>query len=162
MADVNWQGFASKKVKVFFWVLRHGRTRMRATLHCHGAIDTYDCPFCAGVEEDTLHLFTDFPHLQGLWERLLPGRAPPSGVQDTAESIVGLFSSSPAGLGHTATMGVLWVIWKTRNRRVFDEITIAPVAIATLLEEHLKLWVCRASQKIDAQPLLIWCHSLAM
>jgi hypothetical protein len=161
MVDINWQGFAPKKVKVFFWVLRHDRTRTRATLHRHGAI-TSDCPFCASVEEDALHLFTDCPRLEGLWKRLFPRRAPPSSVQDAAESIVALFSSSPAGLGHTTSLGVLWVIWKTRNRRVFDEITIAPAAIATLLEEHLKLWVCRASHKIDAQPLLIWCHSMAM
>jgi hypothetical protein len=155
MADINWQGFAPKKVKVFFWALRHGRTRTRATLHRHGAIDTSDCPFCAGAEEDARHLFTYCPRHQVLWERLLPECAPLSGVQDAAESIAGLFSSSPAGLGHMATLGVKW---KTRNRQVFDGITVAPAVIATLLEEHLKLWVCRASQKIDAQPLLKGCY----
>jgi hypothetical protein len=119
------------------------------------AIDTSDCPFCAGAEEDARHLFTYCPRHQVLWERLLPECAPLSGVQDAAESIAGLFSSSPAGLGHMATLGVKW---KTRNRQVFDGITVAPAVIATLLEEHLKLWVCRASQKIDAQPLLKGCY----
>jgi hypothetical protein len=91
--------------------------------------------------------------------------APLLGVQDATESIAGLFANLLAALGHTDALGALWVIWKTRNRRVFDGITIAPLplpAIAILLEEHLKLWVCRASRKIDGEPLLFWCRSLAM
>jgi hypothetical protein len=66
LADINWLGFVPKKVRVFFWVLRHGQTRTRATLHRHGAIDTPDCLFRAGVAEDAHHLFTDFTRLQGL------------------------------------------------------------------------------------------------
>jgi hypothetical protein len=44
--DVNWDNFSPIKVWVFFWVLRHGNTRTRASLFCYGSIRVEDCPFC--------------------------------------------------------------------------------------------------------------------
>jgi hypothetical protein len=60
---MNWDCFAPKKVKVFFWILRHGRTHTRASLHRHGVLDTPDCPFCPGTPEDEDHTFATCPPL---------------------------------------------------------------------------------------------------
>ncbi|KAF8648065.1 hypothetical protein HU200_065103 [Digitaria exilis] len=77
MTRVNWECLAPKKVKIFFWILRHERTRTRASLHRHGARDSPDCPFCSGVAEEADHLFVTCPRLVDLWSRLQPEQNPP-------------------------------------------------------------------------------------
>jgi hypothetical protein len=135
--------FAPKKVKVLFWVLRHGRTGTWAVLHRHGVIDTPDYPFFAGVEEDSAHLFAACPRLRALWAHHLP-RAPAKVQDATDESVAGLFSGLPAALGLKAALGTLWVIWKSRNRRFFDGITLTARAVIDLLERTQALGVpCR-------------------
>ncbi|CAN6168854.1 unnamed protein product [Urochloa humidicola] len=161
MGKINWSGFAPKKVKIFFWILRHERTRTRASLHRHGALGSPDCPFCPGVEEDLPHLFVGRLHLAPFWERVLPGRSPPATVRDAAESVVSLLSRHGEQLGHSAALGVLWIIWKRRNRMVFDDVRLDDAQMCKLLDDHLKLWVCRAPRKLDVAPLLSWCHGLS-
>lgn len=117
VTEINWVGFTLKKVKIFFWILRHGLTRTRTTLHRYGAINAPDCPFCIGIEEDIDNLFaTTRPQLLPCWVRLLPGRALPMTTHEADESIVGLLSGHSTELGHTTAMVVLWPIWKSRNR----------------------------------------------
>lgn len=53
MSELNWDAFAPLKVKIFLWVMRHGRTQKCATLH--GAVDTSNCLLCVAVEEDIHH-----------------------------------------------------------------------------------------------------------
>ncbi|CAL5028943.1 unnamed protein product [Urochloa decumbens] len=130
-------------------------------MHRHGALDSPDCPFCLGVEEDLRHLFTECPRLTPFWEKVLPGRAPPSCVRDAVESIAGLLSCHSALLGHTAALGVLWIIWKSRNRKVFDGILLDTAAMLVMLFEHLKLWTCRAPRKVDTAPLVDWCQLIS-
>ncbi|KAM0839234.1 hypothetical protein ACQ4PT_060451 [Festuca glaucescens] len=60
LAEHNWSNFVPLKVKVFFWVARHGNTRTRALLHRHGILSTARCPFC-NDDEDLLHLFFKCP-----------------------------------------------------------------------------------------------------
>jgi hypothetical protein len=46
----------------------------------------------------------------------------------------------------TAALGALWIVWKSRNnRKVFDDDTMAAPAMATLMADHLQLWLCRSS-----------------
>ncbi|CAL5066773.1 unnamed protein product [Urochloa decumbens] len=87
-------------------------------------------------------------------------RSPPASAREAAESVAGLLVHHGAALGHTAALGVLWVVWKSRNRKVFDDVTLSANAMRSLLEDHLKLWVCRASRKLVTTPLLDWCHSV--
>jgi hypothetical protein len=86
---------ASKKVKVFFWILRHGRTRTRASLHHHGVLDALDYRFCLGTPEDEDHLFATYPHLGQLWTRLLPGQTPPTTARHATEALEVLFPALP-------------------------------------------------------------------
>jgi hypothetical protein len=57
-------------------------------------------------------------------------------------------------------MAVAWIIWKARNRKVFDDITLSAAAMIALLADHLGLWVCRARRRKDTTPLTDWCSSL--
>lgn len=65
----HWDNFAPIKVRVFFWILRHGNTRTRDFLHRHGAMGA---PTCPGTE-DAAHLFFTCHRIVGFWDRVCPG-----------------------------------------------------------------------------------------
>jgi hypothetical protein len=108
----------------------------------------------------TNHLFIVCRRLWAFWEHLLRHRAPPVTVKDAAESVVGLLSSqSPhrrhgswSPLGHLERREPLGVWWVTLSTR----------AMIDMLQDHLKLWLCSASRKMDTRALLSWCKTLAM
>ncbi|CAN6334929.1 unnamed protein product [Urochloa humidicola] len=151
---------APKKVKVFFWILQHGRTRTCASLHRHGAIDVPHCPFCPGEVEDESHLFASCPRLQHLWDRLLPGHAPLTTAREAAEAVGSLFPTLPKRAAHTVAVAVLWVIWKVRNAMIFTNVRQSAEDMTLQLQAHLDLWVCRAPSKLDVQPLKLWCQTV--
>lgn len=159
MDDVNWCCLAPKKVKVFFWILRHGRTRTRASLHRHGAHDSPDCSFCPGVPEEADHLFASCPRLFDLWGRLLPGQQPPVTAHAAVEAICGQLVGS-VELGHTATLAVLWVIWKARNALIFQARYDDTTTLARHIKQHIDLWTCRAPSRLDVAPLKLWCQTV--
>ncbi|CAL4888861.1 unnamed protein product [Urochloa decumbens] len=94
LSDINWDSFAPKKVKVFFWILRHGRTKTRGSLRRHGAIDSPDCPFCPGTPEEENHLFSAEAiarHLQahlGLWVCRAPTKLDVEGLKLWCQTVV--------------------------------------------------------------------------
>ncbi|KAF8725914.1 hypothetical protein HU200_020482 [Digitaria exilis] len=148
MARVNWECFAPKKVKIFFWILRHERTRTRASLHRHGARDSPDCPFCPGVTEEADHLFVTCPRLVNHWSHLLPEQKPPSSIQGAVAAICSAFAA-PDTAAHTAAVGVLWIIWKAQNAMVFHNLQEDAPTMARHLQQHIELWVCRAPRRLD-------------
>ncbi|CAL4983020.1 unnamed protein product [Urochloa decumbens] len=151
---------STKKVKVFFCILRHGRTHTRASLHRHGALDTPDCPFCPGTPEDEDHLLATCPRLLQLWARLLLGQAPPTTARHAAEALGALFPALPGTVTHTVAIAVLWVIWKARNAMIFNADPQNAGTIARQLQTLLKLWVCRAPSKLVVEPLKVWCQTV--
>ncbi|KAK1632753.1 hypothetical protein QYE76_007068 [Lolium multiflorum] len=78
LTDTN---FAPLKVRVFFWIARHGNTRMRALLHRHGCLPSPRCPFCT-ENEDQLHLFSRCARLMPLFAAV---GAPATAVADDLE-----------------------------------------------------------------------------
>ncbi|KAF8779507.1 hypothetical protein HU200_002560 [Digitaria exilis] len=159
MAEVNWNCLAPKKVQVFFWILRHDRTRTRASLHRHGARDTSDCPFYPGVPEETAHLFVSCPYLTGLWARLLPDQPTPVSVEAAVQAMCATFADG-GRVPHTAAMAVLWVIWKSRNAMIFRAAHEDVPNIYRSIRRHAELWACRAPRRLDVAPLKLWCQTV--
>ncbi|CAL4903287.1 unnamed protein product [Urochloa decumbens] len=156
-SEINWTNFAPIKVRVFFWIFRHGNTRTRAFMHGHGALNTADCPFCTGQTEDVTHLFFACPRIAHFWHRACPG-APVSSVVSLLQAI-----PLPAGeLLHSAVLLLLWVIWKSRNRMIFDAVNQDEANIARTAREHLALWVHRARRRTDTTAIETWCSSLCV
>jgi hypothetical protein len=62
---------------------------------------------------------------------------------------------------NTAIFSLLWSIWKSRNRMVFDAVHMPTARVMTMVADHLRLWVVRASARIDTGPLLTWCQSIS-
>ena len=157
--DLNWANFSPVKVKVFVWILRHRRTRTRARLCRLGILRSPDCPFCPSVAEDIQHLFVACPRMQEVWACAAPG----AGALQL-DDMVGAFSAThPAWalpLRMTAATLLLWVAWKTRNRRVFDGLDTTTLEFFEIVQQHLRLWLVRAPRRLDCGPLVAWCASL--
>ncbi|CAL5015844.1 unnamed protein product [Urochloa decumbens] len=160
LSDINWDSFAPKKVQVFFWILRHGRTKTRGSLHRHGSIDSPDCPFCPGIPEEADHLFVMCPRLQQLWARVMPGGPLLPTTTSAAEALRVWLHDLPPQAANAAVVAVFWVIWKARNAMIFHDELQSAETIARHLQAHLKLWVCRAPTKLDVEPLKLWCQTV--
>ncbi|CAN6362339.1 unnamed protein product [Urochloa humidicola] len=153
----NWDNFAPIKVRVFFWIFRHGNTRTRDLMHRHGALGTPDRPFCTGQPEDAAHLFFTYPRVARFWRLACPGAQ--------VLSVATLLQAIPLPVGdllHTATLLLLWVVWKSRNRMIFDAIDQDAAGIARVAQEHFSLWVHRARRRIDTIAIENWCSSLCV
>jgi hypothetical protein len=160
--NLNWENFAPLRVRVFFWILRLGRTRTRAHLSRLGCVPSPHCPFCPGVQEDLPHLFVRCPRLAGLWARAAGGMVlgPDSDVSSLLDGLVAhLPPMCPPAL-HTAVLALLWSVWKSRNTMVFDSIAI-PLSRVVSMVGDLRLWVVRAPSRVDLGALLSWCDGLS-
>jgi hypothetical protein len=144
--DVNWACFAPLKVRVFFWILRLHKTRTRALLHRIGCVASSDCPFCPNQLEDTSHLFVGCPRLRPLWNVVSPSGRPHVGA-DVPALLDALSEDLPSmhpEARNTVILALLWTVWKSRNRMVFDADFMSTPRILAMLVDHLRLWVIRA------------------
>jgi hypothetical protein len=160
LADYNWANFAPLKVKVFFWIARHGNTRTLVMLHRHGILSTACCPFCSS-DEDLLHLFFRCPRL-GPWFAGLGAQAAASAA-DLAEgcaSLAAAHSNLVPPVRHTLVLLTLWIIWKSRNRMVFDAQRLHPRQMFSLLATHCDLWLDRLPRRHTRQPVDAWLSAL--
>jgi hypothetical protein len=151
LEDVNWDNFAPVKVRVFFWVHRHGNTRTRSFLHRPGVLEIDHCPFCLGTPEDTDHLFFCCPRVSAFWEHVCPGSSPPRNVKELVVCV-----PLPRGqLRNTAVLLLLLlgVVRKSRNRMVFDSHDQDLSALAAAAVSHTQLWVVRAPCRLDCAPM---------
>uniref|UniRef100_A0ACD5XVX3 Uncharacterized protein n=1 Tax=Avena sativa TaxID=4498 RepID=A0ACD5XVX3_AVESA len=160
--DLNWAGYAPLKVKVFVWILRHGNTRTRAFLRHIGCLDTDVCPFCLRQPETLAHLFFTCSRQRLFWRCTLGPRR--CALPTSAEAAwVSLQVSNPSWgvpLWSTVTSCLLWVIWKTRNRMVFDAVHLPLPAILEQVIEHLRLWRARVPSRVSFESVEQWCAVL--
>uniref|UniRef100_K3ZZP0 Reverse transcriptase zinc-binding domain-containing protein n=1 Tax=Setaria italica TaxID=4555 RepID=K3ZZP0_SETIT len=101
------------------------RRAPRDFLFRHGGLGVRVCPFCADAPEDVEHLFFACPQLQAFW-------------------VVQCLPLPPGPARHTAVLLFLWVIWKSRNKMVFDAVAQPVACTATAASEHAALWIHRA------------------
>jgi hypothetical protein len=129
-----------------------------------GCVPSSDSTFCPGLREDVRHLFVQCPRLAAVWALAAPGLRPPLAVGLTmlldglAEHLLDM-QSSPR---NTVVLSLLWAVWKSRNRMVFDRDLLAARQVASMAASHLRLWVVRAPQRVDLAPStcgVITCRS---
>jgi hypothetical protein len=157
---VNWDNFAPTKVRIFFWIARHGNTRTRAFLHRLGCLASDACPFCSAPEELHNMLFS--------CPRLGPLRAalgvPATAVANDLEGICDIFGAPMIhfhdATRHTAILLVLWIVWKSRNRKVFDNVLTPPRQLSSMVSAHCMLWLNRLPKKLPRLPVEAWCASV--
>jgi hypothetical protein len=66
-------------------------------------------------------------------------------LRDTLPRHLGvLFTTLPRTAPHTASVAILWVIWKVQNAMVFNVDHQDAAIVAQQLQAHLHLWFCRS------------------
>ncbi|XP_071679972.1 uncharacterized protein [Lolium perenne] len=160
LAAHNWQNFAPVKVRVFFWIARHGNTRTRAMLHRHGCLPSPRCPFCV-EEEDLLHLFYRCPRLMPVFAALgVPVFTSVCNLQDVCAALATPFAAHSPLVRHTLVLLLLWITWKSRNTMVFDAIRLSPRQTISLVLSHGDLWLHRLPRRSSRLPLETWLAAL--
>jgi hypothetical protein len=86
-----------------------------------------------------------------MWALAAPGlHLPPAAslamlVDGLAEHLPDMQSS----LRNTVVLSILWAVWKSRNRMVFDHVLLPASHVALMVASQLRLWVIRASRRVD-------------
>jgi hypothetical protein len=62
---------------------------------------------------------------------------------------------------NTVVLSILWAVWKSRNRMVFDRVLLPASQVALMAASHLRLWVVRAPRRVILAPLHSWCDSVS-
>jgi hypothetical protein len=142
-----WKVRASPKCKFFFWLLLHDRLWTTARRKRHGRQDDDVCIFCDQEQETARHLAGECVYSREVWYRVLA----PSGLAIIVPSpgidFLDWWLSSRAQLPSEMRKGFdslvilgSWLLWKERNRRVFNGITCTLVQLVVLLQEEAERW----------------------
>jgi hypothetical protein len=120
-----WNLKVPPKVKNLIWRICWGYLPTRARLLDKGVNCTSFCDVCDESYEDTTHLFFDCPRARNVWQHSLLLSKVVSVMQNSntaAEIIFTLLQELPQGQAEQfATL--LWRVWKSRNLRVWENVT---------------------------------------
>ncbi|KAM0871225.1 hypothetical protein ACQ4PT_039531 [Festuca glaucescens] len=157
LADYNWSIFAPLKVRVFFWIARHGNTRTRALLHRHGgALPSPRCLFC-NDDEDLLHLFFRCPRLAPWFACVgAPAAASAGDLEEGCSAFAAPHHALAPLVRHTLVLLILWITWKSRNRMIFDAQLLRPRQMFSLPTDHWELWLHRLPRRFRRHPVDLW------
>jgi hypothetical protein len=109
-------------------------------------------------------LFVGCPRLRPLWNVVSPSGRPHVGA-DVPALVDALSEDLPPmhpEAHNTVILALLWTVWKSRNRMVFDADFMSTPRILAMLVDHLRLWVVRAPPRVDTSTLLSWCHAISI
>lgn len=122
------------KVKNFVWRVAREVLPSRAALRRRGIDVTPDCGLCAGMYEDSWHLFVDCAYARGCWHQ--------AGILDVVDRAKAGAGSVLEWLFHVIRTAaepvvckvimILWSIWKERNERVWNNVSRPPEIVVHL------------------------------
>lgn len=100
---------------------------MNARLHARQIIPSPKCTFCE-EDETILHLFFNCPFAKQIWQEMPfssnPLEAPAETITDGLHRVMRATPLPPTGVSATQLGAwVIWVIWITRNQKIFQDRT---------------------------------------
>jgi hypothetical protein len=160
---LNWENFEPPKVCVFFWILRLGKTRTRVHLFHLGCVSSSDRPFCLSYQEDVRHLFVQCPRLAAVWALAAPDLhlPPAAGLTALLDGLTERLLNMQLSPRNTIVLSILWTVWKSRNRMVFDRDSLSAWQVTSMAASQLHLWVVRAPRRVDLDQLHSWCENVS-
>ena len=60
----------------------------------------------------------------------------------------------------TTLLAIVWCVWKSRNRMVFDLDNLTTDRVLVMISDHLRLWMVRAPRRVDLSDFQAWCNAL--
>ena len=127
-----WKSQVPFKVKAFIWLVAHKKVNTNDLLQLrrpHKAISPDICKLCMEQGESADHLFLHCSVTLGLWHRLFQlakmDWVPPKSISDMMCINYKGFGKSKRGviLWQNASIALIWVVWRERNARIFEDKT---------------------------------------
>jgi hypothetical protein len=91
------------------------------------------------------------------WSALGVQATRPVYLEGVCDAIAAPTMHLPVPVRHSLTLLVLWVVWKSRNRKVFDNVPSSPRQLSSMIHTHYNLWVHRLSSKTPRHGADAWC-----
>lgn len=152
---------APPKVKFFAWLALMGRVWTNERRHRHQLESDDTCSFCAQQLETIHHLLLHCPFSKEVWFKLLrrAGRqhlALNIAANDNCE-FTDWWTHSRKQLLKTIRKGfdtlillVSWELWKERNRRVFQGVSMQPNALVGRVADEFSVWMLAGYRSLNS------------
>ncbi|XP_010456726.1 PREDICTED: uncharacterized protein LOC104738219 [Camelina sativa] len=117
---------------------------------------TASCPFC-GQEESSIHLFFQYAFARQVWSQT-PIVHPPEPSQIISfrvgvETIGKMKCLPPTGIiDGSIGAWILWILWKTRNKLVFEQKSIASMDVVSQAVAYAREWWIAHELSIKTPP----------
>jgi hypothetical protein len=142
-----WKTAVPSKVCAFAWQLLLDKIPTRRNLCRRGILltDAIGCPLCNGAVESTRHLFLHCPFASVVWYGLNRWLGvvvvPPSEMVMSYELLVACGSNKKIRRGFSSVwLAFLWVIWKTRNDRIFNNVVVSVEEVLDCIQRLTWQW----------------------
>ena len=143
-----WQTKAPSKVKLFFWLILHGRLWTTARRARHGLQQTAVCSLCGQQDETSDHLLLACVYSREVWFRLLSIANLQQHVPGTDGTLADWWLETRSIIQadvrkpfDSIVLLVTWKIWKERNRRTFDGAQRLCSLLLKRIQEEMESWV---------------------
>ena len=145
-----WNSQVPFKIKSFVWLVAHKKVNTNDMLQLrrpYKALSPDICMLCMKQGETVDHLFLHCPLTMGLWYRLFQltkiDWVPPRSICDMLSTNFNGFGSSKRGiiLWQAACIALLWVVWRERNARIFEDKSRNSENLWDMIHFLASLWV---------------------
>ena len=156
-AEIIWKTWAPAKCHFFMWLVAHNRCWTADRLAKRGLPKPEQCPLCDQEDEDINHLLTSCVFARQFWFLFLRQVGLHSlAPQPDDRSFVAWWERVSAatsglvqrGLNSLIILGA-WLIWKHRNRCVFDKASPNMTQMLILAGEERRLWALAGAKGIS-------------
>jgi hypothetical protein len=155
-----WEAMAAPKCRFFGWLFAQNRLLTADRLMARRWPNSYFCPLCRRSLETAIHLLVECPWARRVWAAVadahrLPALSPltwgtPSATLEWIASTIVAATVRDRKLTISVLL-VLWVLWKERNRRIFDN-KDRPVSIVVAeVADELSIWALATCRHIVAR-----------
>ncbi|KAK1632962.1 hypothetical protein QYE76_007277 [Lolium multiflorum] len=163
-----WSATAAPKCRFFGWLFALNRLLTADRLLARRWPNSYFCPLCRRSLETALHLLVECPWARRVWTAVaiahhLPVLSPlswgtPSSTLEWLASTIAAATARDRKRTASTIFLVLWVLWKERNRRIFDNKDRPVAVVVAEVDDELAL-SCDVSKKFLALPFEVISRS---
>jgi hypothetical protein len=139
-----WNCSAPRKGKIFAWQLIKGRIKVRALLFKQNIIADEKCPFGCNATETVKHFTMDCIRTKQILALVGIDFTGISEIPDIYVLGKERWATHKKNAWGTVITAMLWSIWLSRNKKVFDDIELPANLVARQGLDFCKLWALRA------------------
>ena len=150
------------KVKFFFWLGLHGCLWTSERRARHGLQQSPTCVLCDQLDETHDHLLAACVYTREVWLRILStfalGHLTPTAddtLLDWWLRTRARFHDDLQKAFDTLVLLVSWMLWKERNRRVFDDDPSPATTLLDRVKEEADSWIAAGFRSLAAFASLV-------